>query len=517
MSRLKNFSRNLATSYLQLGVNAVYSLVSIPLILHWLPKAEFGLWAVLVQLMAYVSLIDLGMTSAVARLLVDHKDQRGEGGYGSLVKTAFLVSATQGLIILAAVTLGSPLLADLMKIPAEYRDTFIALMRIQGVFTAFSFCLRPQGLMLYAHQRMDIQSCSDMFNLVAQLGLLLFFLMRGCGICSFVYANAITLPLGPAYLYWHCRRLNFLPHAGEWRPASWKIFKDLFSYGKNMFLMNLGSQLEMASQTIVVSRALGLEAAAVWSVGTKMFNLIVPLMGRPLAASLPGLYEMGARGETDRVKKRFHGIVVLTASLGAFLAVSFALCNSLFVQLWTRGKITWLPLNDMLLAAWLMILAMTTAHINLVGVTKQIGGMRFIMFFQGCSFFLLAVFFGCRWGIPGMIATSIVCTTTFSYQYSLRRSARHFHCSFMELAAGWARPCLKLALAYGTFALMVSFATAGLPVWWRLGIHATLAVIVGGTLFVRLGFPPEMIREAGARLPRPAARVLQFLVAGAAT
>src|ERR1039458_8501512 len=101
MSRLKNFSRNLAASYLQLGVNAVYSLISIPLILHWLPKAEFGLWALLVQLMGYMALVDLGMTSAVARLLVDHKDDRGNGQYGSLLKTAFLVSLAQGILILS--------------------------------------------------------------------------------------------------------------------------------------------------------------------------------------------------------------------------------------------------------------------------------------------------------------------------------------------------------------------------------------------------------------------------------
>src|SRR5580700_2042546 len=132
MSRLRNFSRNLATSYLQLGVNAVYSLVSIPLILHWLPKAEFGMWAVLVQLMGYVSIIDLGMTSAVARLLVDHKDERNNGNYGSLVKTAFWVSMAQGLIILVMVTLGAPLLANLMKIPPEYQHTFVNLLRIQG-------------------------------------------------------------------------------------------------------------------------------------------------------------------------------------------------------------------------------------------------------------------------------------------------------------------------------------------------------------------------------------------------
>src|SRR5690242_10743925 len=172
MSRLKNFSRNLATSYLQLGVNVVYSLVSIPLILHWLPKEEFGLWAVLVQLMAYVSIIDLGMTSAVARLLVDHKDERNNGSYGSLVKTAFWVSVTQGLIILMVVQLGAPLLASLMKIPAEHQHTFIMLLRVQGVITAFTFSLRPVGLMLEAHQRMDVLAHGNIMGLVLQLGLL---------------------------------------------------------------------------------------------------------------------------------------------------------------------------------------------------------------------------------------------------------------------------------------------------------------------------------------------------------
>jgi len=67
MSRLKNFSRNVTTSYLQLGVNVIYSLVSVPLILHWLSKSEFGLWMLLVQLMSYIALVDLGMNSALAR------------------------------------------------------------------------------------------------------------------------------------------------------------------------------------------------------------------------------------------------------------------------------------------------------------------------------------------------------------------------------------------------------------------------------------------------------------------
>jgi O-antigen/teichoic acid export membrane protein len=148
------------------------------------------LWSLLVQLMSCIVLVDLGMNAALALFLVDHKDRRGEGGYGKLVKTSAMASVVQGLIILAVVTLGSPLLSAMMKIPAEYQTTFIALMRILGLIAAFMFCINPLGMMLYAHQRMDVVSRQGMFSLVASLGLLLLFLAVGCGIYSFVYANA---------------------------------------------------------------------------------------------------------------------------------------------------------------------------------------------------------------------------------------------------------------------------------------------------------------------------------------
>jgi hypothetical protein len=52
MSRLKNFTRHPATGCLQPEINAGSSLVSIPLILHWLPKAEFSVGALLVRINA---------------------------------------------------------------------------------------------------------------------------------------------------------------------------------------------------------------------------------------------------------------------------------------------------------------------------------------------------------------------------------------------------------------------------------------------------------------------------------
>jgi hypothetical protein len=45
MSRLKKFTHSLLSSYALMGVNIVYTLLSVPLALKSLSKAEFGLWA----------------------------------------------------------------------------------------------------------------------------------------------------------------------------------------------------------------------------------------------------------------------------------------------------------------------------------------------------------------------------------------------------------------------------------------------------------------------------------------
>lgn len=65
------FLRALGSGYLLIAVTAAYALISIPLALHYLGQAQFGLWALAVQVTAYYALIDLGMTTSVCRHLIE--------------------------------------------------------------------------------------------------------------------------------------------------------------------------------------------------------------------------------------------------------------------------------------------------------------------------------------------------------------------------------------------------------------------------------------------------------------
>jgi len=518
MSRVKNFSRNLLTTYLQLGAITVYNLVVVRLVWNWFPldKAELGMWALLMQTMGYIAMVDLGMTAAAARLLVDHKDDRAGGGYGAMIKTVFMVSFAQGACIILISFLGAPLLAMLMhdKIPPHDISMFVTLMRVQGMITAFGFSFRAFNLMLYANQRMDIQPISDIITLSTSLVLLTSFLSKGCGIYSYIYANALTAVINPSFLFWNCRRLGLLPRAGEWGKITWKGFVEIFNFGKDMFLLGLGYQLQMASQAIVVFYAKGAIPAAMWTVGSKMFSLMEPLMCRPYGAALPGFYEMAARGELERLRERYRSIVLLTASWGAFLAASFILCNNLFVHIWTSGQTKWSPVNDVVLGIWLVVLSMQTTHRTFVNVTKNIGGMRYMLFLEGFAFLVVALFTCRYWGIPGMVLTSIACTLAFTYQYGIRRTGQFFQLPFYELAVTWLRPSLRLVCVLAVFVATVWFLTRGMPVITRLAVHALLAGTVGIWLFLRFGLEPKLLEEAVRRLPARFGRLVKRLVLG---
>jgi O-antigen/teichoic acid export membrane protein len=493
---------NLLASYGQLGVNVLYSLVSIPLILKYLPKEEFGLWATLMQLVGYFALVDFGMTSAAARLLVDHKDDRSIGNYGSLIKTTGLVSLIQGIVVFLLCLGSAPLMAGFIKVPLAQMPLFQNLFILQGAIAASGFIFRPFGIILYAHQKEYIPILVATIALLLSLVLLWIMLAHGKGIYSFIYTGLLIATITPVALFLNCRKLGYLPSGLEWGRITKQHFYQVFGYGKDIFLMNMGAQLITTSQLIIISRCLGLESAAVWAIGTKMFNLIIPLMCRPLGAAIPGMSEMLVREEIEQLYKRFREMVVLTCSLGVYLGISYALCNSLFVILWTHGRISWSPLKDLLLGAWVILSSMQTTHGNFVSVTKQIGGMRYIYFGEGVCFVVMGLLVSPHYGIIGIIASSITSTLLFSYQYSLRRSRDYFHDSLWEIAVVWIAPSLKFAFIYIPIAFITWFGTYKFSLTVRLEINAIVAIFLGTWLFLKIGLTPKIIQEIENHSPK---------------
>src|ERR1051325_7075634 len=128
MWRFKKFAHSLFSGYLLIGANTLYTFASVPLALHYLSRQEFGLWALVTQISGYLLLVDLGMAGSISRILIDHKDRRDDGAYGSIIKTGVLVLIVQGAIIAIGGALLSFWLPALFKVPPDHWGEFRVLV-----------------------------------------------------------------------------------------------------------------------------------------------------------------------------------------------------------------------------------------------------------------------------------------------------------------------------------------------------------------------------------------------------
>lgn len=480
MSRSKKFFTGLISSYAAIGVNILYTIGSVPLALHYLNNEQFGLWALVTQMSCYLGLIELGMRGSVSRILSDYKDDKNGGEYGSVLRTGNIVFLIQGLVMALCgvfLALSGPHLLDL---PSKLHNSFTVFMIIQSSLGGAGLALAGFTSPLWCHQRLDISALISSISLVVSFALLWFGFSAGFGIYSMLSISVAGLVVGSSLGYICCKRLGFYPADGHRGQYDHRIFKELIGYGSSLFLMNLGSQLASASQVILISRIMGVESAAVWAISTKIYTMAHQFVAKVLDASVGGLTEMLVRGNQNGMRDKFIDIVAISSIAAAVAGGGIILMNGPFVELWTEGKISWHPWNNMLLGCALFFVSVTRCHTGLVGVTKHIQGMKYINLVEGVFFVLLSLMLIPRMGFTGALLATLICNIGIAGAYAISRTSDYFHIPVYRVVAWGARPMLMLGLVLLCFALGQL-----LPVQHG---NARLRLIVGAAIFA-ITFP----------------------------
>ena len=422
-SRTHNFIRGLGAGYFAIAVNIAYTAASVPLALHYLGKEQFGLWALAQQIMGYLMLLDLGVSSAVSRFIADRKDDVDGGGYGNLLLTGAIVFAIQGLLIAIAGVAFSFFAPTLFAVPEHLAGDFTNVLIIITALAGISVALRTLGAPLWAFQRMDASYALGSFALLTSFAVLWVGFHLGWGIYSFAFAGIPAAILCPIITFLICWKSGFYPSSGHWGRPNLLLFRKIFSFGQDVVWVAMGCQLVNASQIMILSRVVGLNAAATFAIGTKLFTMGQQFAGRVIESSAPGLTEMFVRGDTARFNLRFDNVVALTSFLATLGAAGLVAGNTAVVSLWTSGAIHWNLACDALLAGLLIATCLTRCLIGLFGLAGNLGPIRHIYLFEGGVFISLAIPVASHFGIVGLLLVSLATHLAITAVLSLRASA----------------------------------------------------------------------------------------------
>ena len=503
MTRLRQFTRGVSSSWLATLATVTYSLLSVPIALRYLPVEEFGLFVLLIQIAAYFTLIEIGMSAATARILVDHKDHRDEGAFGSVILTGFWVFAIQGFVILGVGLLAAPWIVSVVGVPSALAEVATVLLRWLAFTSALTLAFRVYGSVLYANKRLDLIHGFMGANMIFGLALLAAILASSAGLAGLRWLFVAQAAIAILFPIWACHKLELLPKKGHWGAPSVSRFRELFGFGKDIFLVNVGNQVLEASQLIIVTRTMGLTAAAIWSVSTKLFTLVYQLVTKIEGTAIVFFAEMMVRGEKEKLAARFRQIYQLTGGIAVISLAIVVAINGPFVSVWANPTLAWsLPLSG-LFAVAVTLNALTRCSGDLIIHTKKIGAFRYVYFLEAMIFVLLSLWLTAHFGFYGILGASIACLLVFRATYTTWRMARYFSLPTITFWWTWLKRPVLAGIILLPFVISSPWLTSSVSnLWGQLFIAVTWVGMPAAITLLFVALPRDVRKEFAQRWPQ---------------
>jgi O-antigen/teichoic acid export membrane protein len=500
VTRISQFARGLGSSWLATFATVIYSILSVPIALRYLSVEEFGLFVLLIQVSAYFTLLEFGISSASARILVDYKDSPNDGRYGSVILTGSCFLGLQGLLIIAIGVVAAPWIITAIGVPANFAEVATVLLRSLAVTSSLSLAFRMYGAVLYANKRLDWIHAITGGNMLLGVPLLFVILASGGGLGGLIWLFITQTTVAILLPVFVCVKLGLLPAAGKWGRPTLERFREIFGFGKDIFLVNVGNQLLEASQLIIVTRTMGLTAAAIWSVSTKLFALIYQLVTKVEGTAIVFFAEMMVRGEVDRLAARFRQVYQFTAGLTVISLAFVVAINKAFVSLWADPSLAWSIALSAWIAALVFLSALTRCSADLIVFTKKLGLFRYLYFAEAIVFVSLALWLSGSFGFYGILGPALLCLVLFRVTYTTWWMAAYFKLPMADFWWTWLKRPVLAATIITPFVLSVEWLSSNFAGQWaQLLVASTWVGIPAMVTFFLIAIPWDVKEECFQR------------------
>jgi len=381
------YFHGLTASLANLVAASVYSLLAIRFFLKYLSFEEYGLLSLLAQVTAYISLLDLGLSVAFGRILVDYKNGTKQH-YANGLKTASLIFHSLGFIGFLVAGIIALIGDSVLSIPPHLKNEFLILMMAQGATLFAAFSLKPISAPLIAAGKIYVVYWINVVLILLNSAILWFALSGGIGIYSSVIAQGIQLVF-TALLLW--RFSKPYRNTGEIRGVfNRSIVKEVFSFARDSMLWQIGGQTLASLPIILASIWFALGGAADLSGGMKLVLLFLAVTTRFGDMSVTPLAIQFSNGNEDNAAKQMTRIAGVSGGIGVCAAIFIVCVNPSFISWWMLGKVTWTWDANVSCAIWVAVVSVGQCIYGYAVISRQMQLIRWAMLSECLLYLLLA-------------------------------------------------------------------------------------------------------------------------------
>lgn len=478
--------RNVVLVYGVYAVTIVSGLLLTPIIVDSLGTEQYGIWAVIGSVLAFIGLLDIGIAPSVIRFSAEQRGRKSHEETSALASTALALYFVIFVIAVAITLALAWALPSVIDIPARYvEEAQLALVLVMLGF-AFRFPLGLFTSLLAGQQRYDVINFAGLLSTVLYVAVVAGVLLwRGGGVLTLAVATMIVTFVRLMWpLAWVRRELPTL----RLRPslATRVQARTLLSFSGRNFMINVASKVVFSTDVIVVGIVLGSLAAGLYGIPAKLFALAFGIGMAVTTLLFPLLSEL--EGADDRERQRDYLFAGLRMGLAVVLLVSLPLA-----VLPDRFLAAWLPDGDFddsvavlaLLMASLVFAQPGYMLTQFLVARGRHGGIAVVRIAAVSVNLILSIVLASLVGIWGVALATLVTEAVATAVVTPLLVRRETGLGIGPLARAWLRPIVLAAIA----ALPTLVAARLLAIDSLLEFTAVAAVwaLVYGAVFWRWG------------------------------
>jgi O-antigen/teichoic acid export membrane protein len=330
MSRTQRSAFNVAGGLLFTAVTICVGVLSTPWLLHWLGVERFGTYRVMLDWLAYVGLLELGLGSALTvRLgvaLGKGDRHRAQSLLNAGVREFFLVT-----LVMLVVGLGLMFALPYGVKTDSLSDGELRLAWLFLLLPVLFFPLAVFRFLAEARQQSYLVSLLYTFQFLITTGLQLITARAGWGLTGQSIAMVLAQLPAVFILMWIGVRSYPLKWLIPPEPEARKAIRVL---NWPMFIYNISLRVGILSDTIIIAWMLGPAAVARFFLTQRLANLAQSQLLNIGNSTWAGLVELQSQGHLETFKSRLLELTSLVSGLSFAVLIPIAAFNMHFIGRW---------------------------------------------------------------------------------------------------------------------------------------------------------------------------------------
>lgn len=365
--------KGLSTSLLQYGVLVILQILLAPMVLKIAGQEVLGAYSIVMQIIGYGLLLDLGLSVAVGRYLAQtfSTNDKGEAFAKVFNIGRYFILATNLLSALFIFTIAQYIGSLVTASDAVLDDARTSLFAL-ALWTLLRTPLQLYSHGLMASQNMAAVNIVGIVSSTSRLVMSIILVFAGYGllglICAGIASELAGLLLQRVYFNRLYPEINL-----RWRRPNLLLLREISSFGFKYWGVNLAIVLSVGSDSIVVGHLYGAAAAAIYYTTKIPTFLIIQLIYKISDNAAPASNELIAQGEFGLLKVAYLKILRYSLLIAIPTAIGIIGFNQEVITVWVGYDLY--AGHIMSLALAFFVLTQVINHVNAM-ITLSVGNLR---------------------------------------------------------------------------------------------------------------------------------------------